>query len=341
MASRLSFLQKFSSPNPDAIKLKISQLIPGLCLCIVIVLAAHYVSDHVGGPIVLIALLMGMILRHVANHDEFIVGLDFAASTVLRLGIALLGIKITLTQVTSLGFKPFIILASVPLTILFSIFLSRMMGISRSQGLIAGCSVGICGVAAAVAVSSILPNKKEQHTYLVCLLLGVTGVSSVVMLLYPAISYLLAWPTDVTGLFLGATIHDVAHVAAAGYMVSDEVGDTAIYMKMLRVASLMPIVMCIAWFVSKKSPQAEKPTAFPLFLIGFVAIALTNNLMPLPTSLQSFVAKSSTLCLLVAMVAIGVKVNFAALVAIGKKTFTLLLLNTLFIAALCGLVVML
>ena len=95
----------------------------------------------------------------------------------------------------------------------------------------------------------------------------------------------------------------------------------------------------IAWLVRKKQPAMPAYTAFPLFLVGFVIIALINNVVSLPPVLQESIANGSSLCLLLAMVAIGVKVNFSDLVKIGKRAFALLLFNTLFLAVFSGIVI--
>mgnify|MGYP000117867619 CR=1 FL=1 len=192
---------------------KIIVLIPGFSLCFVIGMAAKFVSEHHGGPTILYALLMGMALNYLSSEGRCMAGIQFSAKSILRFGIALLGARITIEQLLSLGTTPIIlVLIGVPATILFSYIFGRWLKLSKAQSVLAGASVGICGASAALAVSAVLPQDKDSEKNLIFTVICVTGLSTVAMIFYPIIVSILGLNETESGIFLGATIHDVAQV---------------------------------------------------------------------------------------------------------------------------------
>ena len=151
----------------------------------------------------------------------------------LRLGVALLGLKITVGEVASLGWPPIIlVLAAISLTILASIAAAKWMGFDPRFGVLSGGATAICGASAAMALSAALPDhpKKEQATLFT--VVGVSILSTVAMIAYPAITRLLGFDDVHAGIFFGATIHDVAQVVGAGFAVSPETGNVATIVKL-------------------------------------------------------------------------------------------------------------
>ncbi len=141
-----------------SLKKKLEDLMPGFLLCFVVGMAAKFVSEHYGGPTILYALLMGMSLNYLSVEGKCAPGIQFAAKSVLRFGIALLGARITFEQLLSLGITPIaIVLVGVPATIIFGYFCGKWLKLSKSQSILSGASVGICGASAALAVSAVLP----------------------------------------------------------------------------------------------------------------------------------------------------------------------------------------
>jgi uncharacterized membrane protein YadS len=86
---------------------------PGLLASLVIAAAAAFLADHYSGPVMLFALLLGMAMNFLSEVDRCKAGISFASRTVLRLGVALLGFRITLQQVAALGWKPVILVVAV------------------------------------------------------------------------------------------------------------------------------------------------------------------------------------------------------------------------------------
>ena len=207
----------------------------------------------------------------------------------LRFGVALLGLRFSIGEVAVLGWPAVsAVCAAVFLTLGFGIVWSRVLGCDRELGLLTGGAVGICGASAAMAISAVLPESEAKQRQTLFTVIGVTAFSTAAMIFYPIVGDVLGFTATDMGFFIGATIHDVAQVVGAGYSVSPESGDLATFVKLLRVAMLVPVVMAIAFLcrVSSPSLSADQPSRppFPMFLLGFIALFLMNNMVALPAT---------------------------------------------------------
>lgn len=326
--------------------LRLKELAPGTILCLVIGMASTFVSDHYGGPVILYALLMGMALNYLSAEGSCVAGIQFCAKTVLRFGIALLGARITVEQLLGLGPMPiFIVLIGVPSTILFGAFLGRRLNLSREKSILTGASVGICGASAALAVSAVLPQNKDAERNLIFTVVCVTALSTVAMIAYPLIVSALELSPEAAGVFLGATIHDVAQVVGAGYMMSDEIGDVATFTKLLRVSVLVPVVIIISlitvkWGVDQSAPRSSK-SPLPLFLLGFIFVVAFNSLGAIPEAVATSMVELSRWCLVLAMVGLGMKSSFKELAQMGWRPLVLMVGETIFLAVLVLVIILL
>ena len=332
-------LRQFTALKNTPLGIHFTDLVPGLFLCLLVAMSATFVSEHYGGPVILYALLMGIALNYLSTEGRCIAGIQFCAKSILRFGIALLGARITIEQLMSLGMTPIVIvLVAVLATILFGFFGGRWLKLGRSQSILSASSVGICGASAALAVAAVLPHNKDAEKNLIFTVVCVTALSTIAMILYPLIVTAFNMGPVASGVFLGATIHDVAQVVGAGYMMSDEIGDIATFTKLLRVSMLVPVVLIISLFAARwgKTDTDTKPTGFPLpgFLMAFIVIVALNSggfLMPTASALM---VEMSRWCLIVAMVGLGMKSSFKELAAMGWRPLVLMLAETVFLAVL-------
>ena len=308
-------------------------MVPGFAFCLVVALASSYVSEHFGGSDIFVALLLGMAFNCVGKYEEFGSGIEVSAKKVLRIGVALLGVRISFTQIYELGFQPILLVATVVImTIIYSVIFARLLNFNHVKGLISGASVAICGASAAMAVAAALPSNKESEKHLLCTLVGVTGLSTTAMVAYPALATKLGLNPEQIGLFLGASIHDVAHVFGAGHMVSEQVAELAVYTKMLRVTALVPVVMILAvLFRSSNGNKENKGATLPTFLVAFIILMVVANLRIVPSVAIDFMTSASKMCLLVAIAALGTRTNLIEMWQVGMKPLLLLFFNTLFI----------
>ena len=159
------------------------------------------------------------------------------------------------------------------------------------------------------------------------------------MVLYPIIGDVLQFNDQEMGIFIGATIHDVAQVVGAGYSVSPATGDLGTFIKLLRVAMLVPVVLMIGIvFRSKYSAVAtsDKAPPIPLFLMGFIALFAINSSGWVSAALIQPVANLAPMLLLAAIAALGIRTSMREVMTIGLKPVLLIVGETLFIAAIIG-----
>ncbi|WP_417820176.1 YeiH family protein [Terasakiella sp.] len=315
----------------------------GLLVALTIAIAAVFLSDHYGAPTMLFALLLGIAFNFLSEHERCAQGIDMAAKQVLRIGVALLGLRISFAALQDLGLIPVVlVIAGVVTTIFLGIGLTRLFTKKTAFGCLTGGAVAICGASAAMALSSVLPQGKDGERDTIFTVVTVTAFSTMAMVIYPIIAAALGLNEQQTGVFLGATIHDVAQVVGAGYGVSDHTGDVATVVKLLRVAMLLPVVLIVmmaarAHLKADKTSEAKLP--FPWFVLGFVALVILNSSVDIPVVISSTLIDVSRWCIVMAVAALGMKTSFAALVKVGWMPLVLMLVETLYLAGLALIVI--
>src|SRR5210317_1543229 len=247
-------------------------MMPGLLLSATIALAVRFISDQLGGPAMLYALLFGMAFNFLTEDERFAAGIYFASRNILRIGVALLGLRITTGEVMALGWPVVaLILATVIATILIGALVGRAFGLKPDQSVLSAGAVAICGASAALAISSVLPSHKDHERNTIMTVAGVTALSTVAMVAYPVLVSYLGYDDVTAGVFLGATIHDVAQVAGAGYIISDQSGEISTLVKLIRVACLVPAVIAISLIMRRDHTPASGNVPLLLwFLVAFI-----------------------------------------------------------------------
>lgn len=315
---------------------------PGLMASAIVAIAATFLSQHYGAPVMLFALLLGIALNFLSEVRRFRAGLDVAAKLILRAGVALLGLRITLDQVVALGWKPLLmVMVSVVLTIAVGIVLARWMGFKAFFGLLTGGAVAICGASAALALSAAMPNHPLKERATLFTVIGVSTLSTFAMMLYPLIVHGLNFSAQEAGFFLGGTIHDVAQVVGAGYSISTATGDTATLIKLLRVAMLVPVIVLASWMTARymttqkvNDAQVKRPPLLPWFAVAFIVLVGIRSTGVMPPLVIDIGKGASQWCLVGAMAAIGMKTHLKEVVAVGWKPVLLMVIETVFLAIL-------
>ncbi len=316
-------------------------IFPGVLLSLTLALAASFVAASQGGPAVLYALLLGMAFNFLASDSRFAEGIAFSARSILRIGVALLGGRITLNQISALGWHTLAgIAAAVALTIGFGLLAARALGLKQRFGVLSAGATAICGASAAAAISAVLPRYPDHERDTAFTIIGVTALSTLAMVLYPVLARLIGFEATDTGIFLGGTIHDVAQVVGAGYSVGHETGDVATIIKLWRVALLVPTVLIVALLARRipaegeDGPPGKSPPLVPLFLIAFVVLVGINSAGVLPAWAGSAMGDASRWCITLSIAALGVKTSLQALGKVGARAVGLMAAETLLLLGL-------
>lgn len=308
---------------------------PGLVTALVIGLAATFVSEHYGGPQLLYALFFGITFNFLAADPRTRPGIELASKGILRLGVALLGVRITLDEIAGLGALPILmVVAAVLLTIAFGAWLARFMKRPLEEGLLTGGAVAICGASAALAISAVLPKSERLNQFTLLTVVGVTLLSTAAMIFYPLVVRVAGFDAVAAGIFLGGTIHDVAQVVGAGYIISPEAGDNATFVKLLRVAMLLPVVLVFSFLYRGRGEGGQRAALLPWFLVVFAILVAVASAGWIPPVAVTEVSRLSRWCLVIAISALGVQTSFQQFASLGWQPVLLMVGETLFLAAL-------
>jgi len=316
-------------------------LFPGLVVVGTIAAAAGFLSIHYKAPVMLFALLIGIAFNFLASDERCAPGIEFSSKKILRFGVALLGFRVTFDQILGLGTN---VLLLVPILVISSIaiswILAKLMGRKYLFGLLTACAVAICGAAAALAVASVLPNWKDRHRDTLFIVVCVTALSTFAMITYPILFKVAEFSDVEIGILIGSTIHDVAQVVGAGYAVSNETGDVATFIKLLRI-SMLPIVVILIALLLKGDDESRtiSSKAFPWFALGFALCLLINSSGFIPIVLSGFLSSVSQWFLVFAIAGLGVSTSLKSMMELGGKSILLMVLQTLALLAIAILAV--
>ena len=318
-------------------------LVPGLLVAALVAMAAAFLGGHYKGSMLLFALLLGLALHFLSEDQRCAAGIQFASSTVLRIGVALLGLRLTIDHVVTLGWQTVLaLMVSVGLTIALGLLLARLFKVGSNLGVLIGGATAICGASAALAIASVLPKSASLERDTALTVVGVTTLSTMAMVVYPIITQWLGFDSVMAGQFIGATIHDVAQVVGAGYSLSQSAGDAATITKLMRVAFLMPVLVVISLVVRAhmaKSVGAERTVKTPLlpwFAVVFLVLMLINSTGWVPSLIQAAASDVSQAFLVLAIAGVGLKTSLKEVTQLGWRPVAMIFLVTLGLAFLSG-----
>jgi len=314
------------------IREKARRLFPGLVVCLTIAAAARFLANHYGAPHMLFALLLGMAFHFLSEDAVCRPGIDVATKYVLRIGVALLGTRITFDAVMSLGLGAVALVGGgTLLTIAGGILISRAAGYPKTFGILTGGAVGICGASAALAIAAVLPRERNSEQYTVFAVIAVTTLSTIAMIVYPIIARSAGLDTLTAGLFLGGTIHDVAQVVGAGYSLSTEIGDTSTITKLFRVAMLVPVVFALSLAFGRQTGSSRQ-LPVPVFVLAFCALVAVNSAGWIPVGVAQLTESASGWFLVAAIAGLGIKTSLKQLAQVGPVPVAVMVVESLFLA---------
>jgi uncharacterized integral membrane protein (TIGR00698 family) len=325
----------------------VRRLLPGAALALAVAIAATLIAPLAAIvapiPAMVIALLVGIALNGPASRPVFEPGLTWCVKKLLRIAIALLGLRIALLDIWDLGpATALLVVVSMAATLAGGVWLAKRLGLDAGYGALAGAATAVCGASATLATASVVPPYARKGADVTFTVVAANAVSTLVMVLYPPLCVWLGLDPQTTGVLLGATIHDMAQVVGAGYAVSEPVGNTAVIVKLFRVFLLLPVVVAIGWwFVRREGRSGEARVPPPVFALVFLALCLVNSLMPAFPALmpvyapvKAMLSAASTWGLLVAIAALGLGTSVGTLLGTGWRHIAVFSGTTLLLLAL-------
>jgi uncharacterized integral membrane protein (TIGR00698 family) len=305
---------------------------PGVVLSAAVAVAAVLVAPTVARaipiPAMVLALVIGIALNPIASQAAVRPGMGFCVRTVLRWAVALLGLRVALSDIAALGLTTgLMIVVSMIVTLLSGFTFARISGRQPGFGALVGAATAVCGASATLATSTVVPDYPGKQADIAFVVVAVNALATLAMVVYPPLCILLGFDPLTTGVMLGGTIHDVAQVVGAGYAVSDTAGNIAVIVKLFRVFLLLPVVLGIGWYFTRqgiKHDHARVPV--PVFALVFLALCLLNSAMPLMPSLafafvpvKAVLIEASSWGLLIAIGALGLDTSATTIVALGWR----------------------
>lgn len=308
--------------------------VPGLALIAAIVAVAFQVHNFQPAisPLAL-CVAFGFAIANFANWPTFATsGTLLASKKLMRIGVALLGTQVSVLSLKAIGVKGFI---AVILVVSFGIFgilaLSKIFKMSVELGLLIGVGFGVCG---ATAVAAIRPQTRatEEETSYAIALISLCGTLSIFTL--PILGHLIGLTDQTFGSWVGASVHDVGQVIATASVWGDEAVKSAVIIKLARICLLAPIVLILSIrhrrylkSITDKNRQEDsnvnlkntKVPLIPFFVIGFIALAIIQNTLDIPTGVSAAIVLLSKLLLGAGLVALGSSVRWESIRAIGPR----------------------
>ena len=250
-------------------------------------------------------------------------GLTIASKRLLRIGIVLLGLKLSLGDIGALG--PLAIVAIVALVLLsFAITwaIGRLFRLEGDEPILLAAGFSICGVSAIGAVSA-ARNSPARDTGTPVALVTLYGTAAIVVL--PALAPILGLDDAAFGHWVGASVHDVGQVVATAQTGGAIALSAAVIVKLTRVLTLAPMVAVISLVTRSRQSAAEaasstRPPIVPLFIVGFIALMLVRTFLPVPEVVLDVADITQTVLIAMALFAIGASLRLETLARSGVRS---------------------
>ncbi|MGP9844146.1 YeiH family protein [Brachybacterium sp. 107] len=312
-------------------------LLPGLALSLGVAVLAQLVAPFVPGvSALIIAIIVGITLANTAGLPAPVVpGTDFSAKKLLRAGIVLLGLQLVLGDILALGVPMLLVVVCVVVGGIFgTIALGRLLKVDPRLTLLIGCGFSICGAAAVAAAAGVTDPEDEHEEKTVTAVALVVIFGTLMIALLPAAATLMGLSARSSGLWAGASIHEIAQVVAAGGVLGGGALTVAVIVKLARILMLAPVMAVLgARERSHGTADGKRPPLVPLFVLGFLAMVLLRSVVPLPEVVLTIGGLLQTTLLAAAMFALGTGVKVRKLIHVGARPFVLAALATLLVAA--------
>lgn len=314
-------------------------LAPGLLL-VAIITASAFGLQHL--PVfsslspMIAAIVSGMLFHNLLGCPEHAkAGIALAGKKLLRVAVALLGLQLTFTQIASIGWEGFVVLAlAVSSTFVFTLWLGRILGVERALTELLAAGTSICGASAIAAANSVSRANDEDVSYAIAC---ITLFGTLAMFSWPLITAALGLDAKTYGLWVGASVHEVAQVVGAAFQGGEEAGQIGVIAKLTRVLMLAPMIVALGFLVARcrrhgGSETTAKPPLVPIFIVAFLALVAANSFGFVPENVRSPLVGLTPVLLTAALASLGLGTSIAKLRLRGLKPLLLSALSTAFIS---------
>jgi len=351
MVNGLSILALFMTFISE-LKQEITSGWPGLALVLIVALLSRFLHGFISQPVlsksiseILIAVLLGLLVGNAFPlGKEFRAGAKFALQRLLRLGIILLGLRLSLQDVAATGLTAFVLVViCISAALAMAWFAGRLFKVPPKLAALIGVGTAICGNTAIIATAPVLEADEEEMGFAVA---TITLFGLLAVLLYPLIGHALGLSERAFGLWAGTAVNDTSQVVAVGAIYSELSLNVATVVKLTRNTLMAPLIILFGLVYArslnrKMSDSAARATRFdwkkivPGFVLGFLALSLVRTLgvaagllpqnVSNPGDLQSAASllkafdEISKFLILMALTGVGLNTNLASLRRLGLK----------------------
>lgn len=305
--------------------------IKGILLVMIFAFISTFISEiswfkDLGISSLIIAIILGMVYATIVSKklsSQFELGVAFSSKTILRVGIVLYGFRLTFQNIEEVGIGGVLLALSIVIStfILGYIVGVKFFKMDREITILTSTGSAICGAAAVLATESVLKSQAYKSSIAVSMVVLFGTVS---MFLYPFLYKIgfINFDQSSMGLYIGATLHEVAHVVGGSAPLGDVVSQNAIIVKMIRVMILAPFLLVLSFWLLKsgfQKSETKSKITIPWFAVLFIFVVGFNSFDLLTQSLIEIINKLDTFALTMAMSALGMQTNYKKFKEVGMK----------------------
>jgi uncharacterized integral membrane protein (TIGR00698 family) len=337
------------------------KLVPGLLLAAAVVTASVLLADYVNSSVgfkgflsyIMTAIVIGLIVGNaIAIPPAFAAGVSFCVVKMLRLGIILLGLRLSIFDAIHIGVWGLpIVLICITTGLVLTTYFTRLLGLPDRLGTLLAVGTGICGASAIVATAPAIEAEDQEVAYAVA---NITLFGILATLVYPYLAHwLFAGNVVMVGLFEGTAIHDTSQVTGAALIYDQAFGvtakpsaaDVAIVTKLVRNVFIAIVVPLMAYLYARRvasrggagGAKVKPWKLLPVFVLGFLVMAILRSLGDAGTQHNGLafgiwskaewarsigmVSDAAGYALAAAMAGVGLGTHFKTLKGLGVKPF--------------------
>ena len=302
--------------------------LPGILLAAAIALPAYIIGKAfpvIGSPV--LGILFGMLLAFFKRPSVLEDGIKYTSKKLLQYSIVLLGFDMNLFRVFQVGSQTLVLMAfTLTASFAAAYIAGRMMKIDGKTATLIGVGTSICGGSAIAATAPVIQAEDDKVAHAISTIFLFNVIAA---FLFPFLGHAMGMSDNNFGIWAGTAINDTSSVVAAGYTYSKAAGDFAVIVKLTRTLMIVPIMLILALYTSKKS-AADKASdkwsiakIFPWFVLYFLAASVINTFIPLSSSISSFLVQAGKFMIVMAMACIGLNTNLVNLIRNGGKPIAL------------------